>query len=123
MEFLNALLALFPLVAVTAILIRYIVETGKKYIPFVADNPAFVQQALNALAWLGLGIAAHYGVEGQAVEVINRFTDAFPGVVGLLELVVPMFLSALATKGVHEAGKIVEGKARPVDPFRGLAEG
>lgn len=120
MEFLSALLALFPVVAVTAILIRYLVEAGKKYIPYVADNPALVQQVLNALAWLGLGVAAHFGVDGQVIEVIQKFTDAFPGIMGLLELVIPMFLSILATKGAHELAKKAEGSSGALpEPFRG----
>jgi hypothetical protein len=121
MEFLYSLLALFPVVAVTAILIRYLVEAGKKFkVPFVVDNPAFTQQALNAVAWIGLGIAAHYGVDGQVIDVIQRFTDAFPGIMGLLELVIPAFLSVLGTKAVHELAKKAEGKVQPDDPFRAV---
>lgn len=121
MEFFDSILALFPGVVVTAVLIRYLVEAGKKFnVPFVVANPARAQQVLNAVAWLGLGIAAYYGAEGQVLDVVQRFTDAFPGILGLLELVVPMFLSVLVTKGVHEAAKTAEGKRELASPFRAV---
>lgn len=113
MEFFDGILALFPVVATTAILIRYLVEFGKKYLPFVASNPGRAQAILNAVAWLGLGLAAYYGVQDDALNVVARFTDAMPGLLGLLELLIPIFLSVLATKGVHEALKRTE--SRPLD--------
>lgn len=114
MEYIDSIIALFPAVAVTAILIRYIVEAGKKLkIEFVIKNPGRTQAVLNAIAWLGMGLAAHFGVEGQAMEVIRRLTDAWPSVSGLLELVVPMFLSILATKFAHTQLKKTEAKVPP----------
>jgi hypothetical protein len=120
MEFLDAVLGLFPVVAAAAILVRYIVEGVKKFAPksIFAQYPDRTQAGLNAFFWLVLGVAAIYGAEAQALEVVERFTDAFPGILGLLELVIPVFLSLLATKGVHELAKRTEGS-----PFRGSERG
>lgn len=109
MEYIDSILALFPIVATVAILIRYIVEAGKK-VKFgpIVSNPGRAQAVLNAVAWLGLGLAAHFGVQGEVLAVVARLTDAWPGLMGLLELVVPMFLSILATKAAHEALKRTE---------------
>jgi hypothetical protein len=120
MEFLDAVLGLFPVVAAAAILVRYIVEGVKKFAPksVFAQYPDRLQAGLNAFFWLVLGIAAAYGADGQALDVVQKFTDAFPGLLGLLELVIPVFLSLLATKGVHELAKKTEAS-----PFRGSERG
>lgn len=112
MEFFDSIIALFPIIGVAAILIRYIVEAGKKFeFKLIAEHPGRAQAVLNAIAWLGMGLAAHFGAEAQALVLIQRVTDAFPGVLGLLELVIPMFLSILATKVAHEALKTTESTA------------
>lgn len=122
MEYIDSIISLFPAVAVTAILIRYIVEAGKKLkIAWVIKNPGRTQAILNAIAWLGMGLAAHFGVEGQVMEVIRRLTDAWPSVVGLLELVVPMFLSILATKFAHTQLKKTEATVPPKSEAKSAA--
>jgi hypothetical protein len=116
MEYIDSILALFPAVAVTAILIRYLIEAAKKFeIEFIAKYPGRAQAVLNALAWLGMGLAAHFGVDGQVLEVIRRLTDAWPGLMGLLDLIVPAFLGILATKAAHEALKTTESKETPAE--------
>lgn len=110
MEFVDKVAALFPMVATTAIIIRYLVEFGKRYFDVVADNPGRVQAILNALAWLGMGLAAHYGVEGEVLDVVRHLTDALPGLLGLVELMIPTFFGILATFGAHRLLKQTEGK-------------
>lgn len=117
MEFFDSIIALFPIIGVAAILIRYIVEAGKKFeFKLIAEHPGRAQAVLNAIAWLGLGLASHFGVEAQALVLIQRVTDAFPGVLGLLELVIPMFLGIITTKVVHEALKTTESTITPEEP-------
>lgn len=122
MEYIDSIISLFPAVAVTAILIRYIVEACQKLkISWAVNQPGRFQAILNAIAWLGMGLAAHFGVDGQAMEVIRRLTDAWPSITGLLELVVPMFLSILATKFAHTQLKKTEAKVPPKAPAPAVA--
>jgi len=109
-QLLGDVAVLFPVVAGFALLIRYIVEAAQKYAG--SKNPARLQAILNMAAWLAVGIAAKYGAEGQVLDVVKRFTEAWPGLLGLLELAIPVFVGILATKKAHDLLKLTEG-ARP----------
>ena len=92
-EFVNAILELFPVVAVAATLIAVIVDCAKKL--GLADGYAgFMSLFLNAAAWVGLYVAQQQGVEEQVTGIIDNLTQIAPAIVALI-------LSLVGSKLAH----------------------
>jgi len=104
-ELLKVLLPLIPTVGVWAFVINRLVELGKAQGVIKPGEALYWVAGLNALAYLGMALAALAGYEGAVTEFAAKIEAIWPVISAAVTLAVLVAGSTGLTKLMHEAIK------------------
>lgn len=91
LDFVLGLAALVPTFAAGALFIKVVVDAGKA-LGVVPDGTADkVAMALNAILYVGVGLAAVFGYDGKVLAVIDQLTTLIPPLVIVISTVLVAF--------------------------------